>query len=194
MKSVKPSIISDEELLNNYMINGDHSAIGELYDRYSHLVLHVCLKYLHHNDDSRDATLEIFEKLLVLLKNHRIENFKSWLYVVTKNHCLMKKRHESKINLQLYDPLEFEQTYMEFSDFDHHYNMEDFIPEEIDFAIDQLKEEQKRCINLFYFNKKSYKEISKLTGFDLKQVKSHIQNAKRNLKNILIQMRRAQDG
>jgi RNA polymerase sigma-70 factor (ECF subfamily) len=52
-------------------------------------------------------------------------------------------------------------------------------------AIQELSEEQKLCVNLFYLQKKSYQQITDRTGFTLMQVKSYIQNGKRNLKIIL---------
>jgi RNA polymerase sigma-70 factor (ECF subfamily) len=52
-------------------------------------------------------------------------------------------------------------------------------------CIEKLSDEQKQCIKLFYYKEKCYKEISDITKFDLKKVKSHIQNGKRNLKNCM---------
>ncbi|HEY0653572.1 MAG TPA: sigma factor-like helix-turn-helix DNA-binding protein, partial [Chryseosolibacter sp.] len=49
-------------------------------------------------------------------------------------------------------------------------------------CIETLPEEQRQCVKLFYLQKKCYKEITELTGFELNKVKSYIQNGKRNLK------------
>jgi RNA polymerase sigma factor (sigma-70 family) len=49
-------------------------------------------------------------------------------------------------------------------------------------CIDQLKDEQKECIKLFYLEEKCYQEIAESTSYELKKVKSYIQNGKRNLR------------
>jgi RNA polymerase sigma-70 factor (ECF subfamily) len=49
-------------------------------------------------------------------------------------------------------------------------------------AIEELSAEQKKCVDLFYLKEKSYVEIAEITGFTLNEVKSYIQNGKRNLK------------
>ena len=55
----------------------------------------------------------------------------------------------------------------------------------LESAIEELKDEHKKCLIHFYLKKKSYDEVATITGFDLNQVKSFIQNGKRNLKLIL---------
>ena len=62
-------------------------------------------------------------------------------------------------------------------------------------GIGELKDEQRECIELFYLKECSYAEVASMTGFSLKEVKSHIQNGKRNLKNyITAKNNQAQDG
>ena len=58
--------------------------------------------------------------------------------------------------------------------------------EQLQDALVRLSEEQKKCIELFYFKEKSYKEVSDLTGFSINEVKSYLQNGKRNLKGYLV--------
>ena len=48
-----------------------------------------------------------------------------------------------------------------------------------------LNPEQKQTVELFYLQEKSYKEIVDQTGFSMNDVKSYIQNGKRNLKIML---------
>jgi RNA polymerase sigma-70 factor (ECF subfamily) len=49
-------------------------------------------------------------------------------------------------------------------------------------SLEELGKEQKLCVILFYLEKRSYQEIALTTGYTLMQVKSYIQNGKRNLR------------
>lgn len=52
----------------------------------------------------------------------------------------------------------------------------------LEIALKELKADQKTCVELFYLKHMSYGDIVDVTGYDLKKVKSYIQNGKRNLK------------
>lgn len=175
----KPSDIPDSELLAQYKIKGDVQGLGELFSRYTSLIYGVCLKYLRDRDDAKDAVMQVFEKLVQTLREHEVDNFKSWLYVTSRNHCLMQIRaKKSKMTEEIPSEL------ME-SDLVLHLEEETELEgnlSKLEKCIEQLVNEQKHCVNLFYLEQKCYKEISGLTDFDLKQVKSFIQNGKRNLK------------
>jgi RNA polymerase sigma-70 factor (ECF subfamily) len=188
---------SDTELVNKFRETRDNAIVGELYQRYTHLVFGVCMKYLKDEDGAKDGVMQIFEKLLTDLHRHNIDNFKGWLYMVAKNHCLMyfrsKKNHvELPRELSNYDGDEDStasygsSATMELAS-DLHPNGAD---KEIQLnlmetAIKELKEQQKICIELFYLQEKSYEEVAKLTGYTMNEVKSYIQNGKRNLKIIM---------
>ena len=154
--------------------------MGELYKRYVHLVYGVCLKYLRDRDESKDAVMQIFEKLFVSLKEHDVENFKSWLHVTTKNHCLMALRKAKNKN----PSSDIDISIMELSPDEHHED-ESELEENLSAlknCMEQLKESQKKCVELFFLKKKCYQEIVSITSYPLKKVKSYIQNGKRNLK------------
>ncbi|MCF8225777.1 MAG: sigma-70 family RNA polymerase sigma factor [Bacteroidales bacterium] len=148
-----------------------------------HLVYGVCLKYFKNREDAKDGAAAIFEKLIIETQKHDIEQFKTWLYVLTKNFCLMKIRAE-KSTKQKKVKWEIEQDAFVESSYEMH--PLDEVNRSVDNilmdCIDKLKKEQQECIRLFYFKSKSYREISKLTGAKEKKVKSCIQNGKRNLK------------
>lgn len=179
--------LSDDELLAQYKKGGDNALVGELYKRYSHLVFGVCLKYLKNEDEAKDAVLQIFENLLEDLKKHEISNFKSWLHSVARNHCLMflrkQQTQQKRVN-------EYEAVYEPEESFDTPFAVHDKQEKEVmltklEEAITQLKDEQRVCIELFYLEEKCYNEVADLTGYDIKKVKSYIQNGKRNLANIM---------
>lgn len=169
----------DSELIQRYKESGELTILGELYNRYMALVYGVCLKYLKDREESRDAVMQIFEKLITSLREHDVEYFKSWLYVTSRNHCLMQLRARKGKN--------FEEISLHLMESDASTHLEEE-PEmesnlsKLEHCIEQLVAEQKHCVTLFYMQQKCYKEIVQLTGFDDNKVKSYIQNGKRNLK------------
>lgn len=172
---------SDQELINNFLETGDNIFVGILYKRYGHLVLGLCLKYLKNKDEAEDAVIQIFSKLMSDLKKHKIEFFKSWLYVYSKNFCLMELRKRQSILKKELELKENSHLFMDLSDPDHLKEKERQIVL-LEQALLLLNEGQKVCINLFYLQNKSYTEITAITGYSANDVKSYIQNGKRNLK------------
>lgn len=172
---------SDNDLINKFLEEGDNALVGELYNRYGHLVLGLCIKYLKNKDEARDAVIQIFTGLIKDLKKHKVQYFKSWLYVYSKNFCLMelrKRQRELKKELELQENVHL---LMDFSNPEHLKEKENQIGM-MERALAELNQEQKVCIELFYLKNKSYNEIIELTGYSNNEVKSHIQNGKRNLK------------
>lgn len=173
----------DELLLRNYQSSGNTEILGSLYSRYMHLVYGVCLKYLKNRDDAKDAVMQIFEKLVSELGQYEIKQFRSWLYVITKNYCLMQLRSqktaERRINNYKIDHVQSVESTMELHPIDKEDAENDLQLKE---CIENLNDEQKNCIRLFYFENKCYREIAELLKMDEKNVKSHLQNGKRNLK------------
>lgn len=148
------------------------------------------MKYLKNIDEAEDALMSIFEKLMTDLKKHEVRDFKKWLYRVAKNHCLMilrKKRVIEKVESEI--GYENRRDFMEIL-FPRHLPYEEENEEDIlislQKALNTLGDEQRKCVEMMYLEKKSYQEIAQLTGYSLKQVKSYIQNGKRNLSNMLV--------
>lgn len=175
---------SDNELITEYKNTQNNLFVGILYKRYAHLVLGLSLKYLKDEDEAKDAVMQIFEKLMKDLLRHNIEYFKSWLYTFSKNHCLMiirskQSKLKKEIDLQIHaDSFMETETVL-------HLNNETSKEQQytlLEKAINELNEDQRRCIDLFYLKDKSYNEIADITGYSLNEVKSFIQNGKRNLK------------
>jgi RNA polymerase sigma-70 factor (ECF subfamily) len=172
---------SDNDLINKFLETGDNSFVGILYERYGHLVLGLCIKYLKNKDEAQDSVIQIFTNLMKDLKKHKIEFFKSWLYVYSKNFCLMELRKRQSTLKKELELKENVHLVMDFSDVQHLHEKERQISV-MEQALEQLNGEQKRCIELFYLKNKSYNEIIEITGYSNNEVKSHIQNGKRNLK------------
>lgn len=168
---------TDDELLKLFKSSSDKKIIGEFYERYGHLVFGVCLKILPSKEEAEDLAMSLFEKLAEKMHQHEITYFKSWLYRVTQNECFMYLRKQ-KIRVSDVDlsRIEHEESEKELNQ----YKEEQLGA--LEKAIAQLKGEQRRAVQLFYLEERSYKEISELEHWELKKVKSLVQNAKRNLK------------
>lgn len=172
--------LSDEELLSQYREQSDMSALGQLYDRYLELIYGVCLKYLKDEAKAEDAVMNIFEELTQKVQKHEIKQFRSWVYVLAKNFCLMQLRKGKKhINVS------FEQDFMHSDSLlhpIHEAHQEDEREHHLEQCLAQLTTEQKQCIDLFYYQDKSYKEIAVLKKEEVGKIRSYIQNGRRNLK------------
>lgn len=178
---------ADEALLEAYRTLGDPEYLAELYRRHMHLALGVCIKYLKDVAAAQDAVADVFEKLAKDLREREVEQFKPWLYTVAKNHCLQLLRKEQVQQGRTKEYTQFLDAVME-SEEEPHLHKEDereMLLQKLESSIAALGEDQKLCIVLFYLEGKSYKEIVEQTGYTDMQVKSHIQNGKRNLKNLI---------
>lgn len=163
---------SDLEVLEKYKTSGKPEWLDELFRRYSGLSYGVCLKYLQNTDDARDAVMQVFARLQSELLKNDPRNFKSWLYVVLKNHCLMQLRKKTKVQAE---DLESLKTHEEE-------DSQEFKLQAMEAAIESLHEGQRICIKLFYLDGLSYKELEEKTGYTPMEVKSFLQNGRRNLR------------
>ena len=172
---------SDYDIIGIYKNTKNNAFIGILYERYGHLALGLCIKYLKNKDEAKDSVIQIFTDLIDDLLKHNIAYFKSWLYVYCKNYCLMQLR---KRQSNLKRDLELKENVYFFVDSSEHEHLEEKEKQIVlmEKAIELLNDAQKTCIDLFYFKNKSYFEIVEITGYSANEVKSHIQNGKRNLK------------
>ncbi|MFI5130924.1 MAG: RNA polymerase sigma factor [Chitinophagales bacterium] len=175
--------ITDQELLEKFYADQNNEWLGIVLERYTLLLLGVCMKYLKNEDDAKDSVQQIFLKVIQELHKYKVEYFKSWIYMVAKNHCLMKLRDKhGKIPVEINEKLmsapgeETDEQVLKQTD-----QTLDLMEE----ALKELNPEQKQCVTLFYLQKKTYQEINEMTGFTMLQVKSYIQNGKRNLRILI---------
>jgi len=183
VKSEKHQHRTDQELLEQFYADQDNEWLGVLLQRYTLLLLGVCMKYLKNEEEAKDSVQQVFLKVIQELHKYKVEYFKSWLYMVAKNHCLMKLREkQGKITTAINDRLiaqpDVETDLQSFLQNDHALEL-------MEVSLKELQTGQQQCVTLFYLQKKSYQQISAETGFSMLQVKSHIQNGKRNLKILI---------
>jgi RNA polymerase sigma factor (sigma-70 family) len=179
IRNISGSDLTDTDLLQQYRQTVDQAVLGTLYQRYMDLVFGVCLKYLKDREAARDAVMNIYTEMVEKLKKHEVEHFKSWLHTVARNHCLMQLRSprnlktrelntelvQNEENVHLNGELEKEENFRKMEQ-----------------CLQTLVKEQEESIRLFYLEKKCYREIADITGYDWSQVRSYIQNGRRNLK------------
>jgi RNA polymerase sigma factor (sigma-70 family) len=190
VKADKYQHITDQELLEQFYADHNNEWLGILLQRYTLLLLGVSMKYLKNEEEAKDSVQQIFLKVIQELQKYKVEYFKSWLYMVAKNHCLMKLRDRqgkmtAEINERLTAKPEEETDKQKLLQNDHTLDL-------MESALKELNPEQEQCVTLFYLQKKSYQEISESTGYTMLQVKSYIQNGKRNLK-ILIEQKQQKE-
>lgn len=187
MHSTRLHTFSDSELISQYKETNDSAIVGVLFQRYTHLIFGVCVKYLKDEDEAQDASMQLFEKLLVDLKKHDIQQFKAWLHMVCKNYCLMQLRsgatrlkHAKEMHKDFAVIMESEQELHLTPQ-----NLKEIQLTQMEECIKGLNAEQKLCIELFFLQEKSYQEVAEVTNFTMNNVKSYLQNGKRNLKNCM---------
>lgn len=172
--------LSDEDLLLKYQGSKDNVWLGILLPRYTLLLLGVAMKYLKDKDEAQDAVQHIFLKTMTHLPTGQIQNFKGWLYVLMRNHCLQTLRDKSlPLPEDAVQQLKAEPDDLPAIQWKEH-NLE-----QLSVAMQDLNEQQRNAVDLFYLKQQSYQQIMEHTGWTFMQVKSHIQNGKRNLKIIL---------
>lgn len=177
---------TDAELLLLWKQTSDINFLAKLFERYMHLIYGVAFKYLKNKQDSEDMVMQLFEKLHKDVSKYEIKDFQKWIYVATKNFCLMKLR-KGRFDFDS-ERVQIEQDSVEFDSFLHPDEVNTYSEEKLEAlekCLDKLNNEQKLCVSLFYLKKKSYREINHELHLEMKAVKSAIQNGKRNLKNCI---------
>ena len=182
----KKEYVSDEELLKRYKETSNKEVFADLFKKHATVVYGTCLFYLQDKDEAQDATMQLFEKLMIDINNREIDNFKGWLSFVVRNHCisLIRKQKSQTKNVKLYYEFEYQDVNFEIEDAINRVGDEQMLGQ-MKNCLPKLKEAQRICIELFYLKNKSYQDIANETGYTLNEIKSYIQNGKRNLKLLI---------
>jgi RNA polymerase sigma factor (sigma-70 family) len=179
LKNIPTNALPDKELVNLFRTSRNMEVLAVLFQRYMDLLYGVCLKYLKQPEAAKDAVMQIFEELVAKLPKHEVDNFKSWLYTLAKNYCLMQLRTPKNLKTT-----EFKAESMQLEEEVHlngiQLKEENF--QKLERCLETLSIEQKKAVELFYLQNKCYKEISEATGIEWNKVRSFIQNGRRNLK------------
>ena len=169
-----------------YRATGDLAILGELYEQHMELIYAVCYNYLRDEEEAKDAVMNLFEQLITDLRKHDVQQFGPWLHSVARNYCLMQlRKNQAHPTSQLVTNASGELEVGALSPFV--LDETDPLDQEADLTLMEnclktLPAEQQTCLRLFYLERKTYLEVADLSGFGLKQVKSFLQNGRRNLK------------
>ena len=182
----KPKPTTDLEYVAAYRATGDLAVLGELYERHMELIYAVCYNYLRDEDEAKDAVMHLFEQLVTDLLRHDVQQFGAWLHSVARNYCLMQLRKsqahpKTTLVINGVDEVDDESLSRLLIDEGPDSDLEEDLSR-MESCLQTLPTEQQTCLTLFYLDRKTYTEVSEITGFDLKQVKSYLQNGRRNLK------------
>lgn len=179
IKNIPANELPDKELVTLFRTTRDMEVLAVLFQRYMDLLYGVCLKYLKQPETAKDAVMQIFEELVAKLPRHEVDNFKSWLYTLAKNHCLMQLRTPKNLKTTEFNP-----DSMQLEE-DLHLNgiqLKEENLQKLERCLETLSTDQKKAVELFYLQNKCYKEIAEATGIEWNKVRSFIQNGRRNLK------------
>lgn len=182
----RPKLTTDLEYVAVYRATGDLAVLGELYERHMELVYAVCYNYLRDEEEAKDAVMHLFEQLVTDLRRHDVQQFQPWLHSVARNYCLMQlRKRQAHPVAALIVPNADEGSSDEWltltnEDLDQP-DLEENLTH-METCLKTLPPEQRTCLTLFYLEQKSYTDVAHETGYDLKQVKSYLQNGRRNLK------------
>lgn len=175
----------DNELIELFLSSRNNEILGQLLQRYTFLLLGVCMKYLKNEEEAKDAVQQVFLKVIHELPRYKVQFFKSWIYTIARNHCLMQLRQKGKSTSALNENM----VKVDEDDLaKDEVIQKDIQLNQLNLALAELNTEQQLCVTLFYLKKQTYQQIAETTGFSLMQVKSFIQNGKRNLKLQLLKM------
>ena len=177
--------LRDEELITAFREHGDTRFFTELFHRYAHLVLGTCCHFTKSLAEGEDLTMQVFEKCLHRSSSMPLRSFSNWLFIVTRNECIQhlrqcKKRETAQ---QTFHDRHF--PFGTAATDNHPLELEEHRRRKLLQAIEKLKPEQRRCIELFFFEQKTYREIARETKYSIRAVKSHLQNGKRRLRILL---------
>lgn len=179
IKNITPNEQPDAVLVEAFRTSGNMEVLGQLFQRYMDMLYGVCLKYLKDPERAKDAVMQVFEELVEKLPRHQVDNFKSWLYTLAKNYCLMQLRTPRNLKTTEFN------TELMYSVEEPHLNgvlMKEENLQRMERCLETLPADQKMTVELFYLQNKCYKDIADITGLEWNKVRSYIQNGRRNLK------------
>jgi RNA polymerase sigma factor (sigma-70 family) len=179
LKNIPTSELPDRELVSLFRTSQNMDVLAVLFQRYMDLLYGVCLKYLKQPETAKDAVMQIFEELVAKLPKHEVENFKSWLYTLAKNYCLMQLRTPKNLKTTEFNP---DSMQLEEEVHLNGIQVKEENLQKLERCLQTLSLEQKKTVELFYLQNKCYKEIAEATGIEWNKVRSFIQNGRRNLK------------
>ncbi len=174
--------MTDEELVQFIIHNGNTSLFGILYDRYGQKVYQKCLGFAESRDAAEDLTQDVFVKLYLNLKSFRGEaKFSTWLYSFTYNHCV---NYSKSILRRQRDNVELQEETLYVSTADEEVTDEEIFSltvEKLQEALGLIDPEDKIVLLMKYQDDKSIKDIAQLLELGESAVKMRLHRAKKKI-------------
>ncbi len=167
-----PSSTLDDAALLGLVRKGDEPAMASLFDRYSKIVYSVALRVLRDPAAAEDVLQEIFMQIwrnpdgFVATRG----SLGGWLAVVSRNRsidALRRKRPADSI-----DEMELASKYNLAEEAERNHMME-----KARGVIGQLPAEQRKTLEMAFFDGLTHSEIAEMTGDPLGTVKTRIRSA-----------------
>ena len=158
----------------------DISSWGTIYEACKQSIYLICLRITGSQQDAEDLTSEVFIRGFEKLKLYdEHKPILPWLQTIAYHQSIdfVRERSRKQVEDGALEELPIPEN--------PHTRIEQIeMRQQILSVARQLKREQRRCFCLFYFQRKSYREIAQLTGYSVNEVRSHLQNGRRKFKQL----------
>jgi RNA polymerase sigma-70 factor (ECF subfamily) len=178
--------LTDDQIVQAFGASGREAYFDELFERYHTLIYGLCLNLTKHRENSKDLTLITFQKAHAELLRKAPNRFDHWLFTLCRNECMrfLRKAKQEERNVRAWSSMKGTQEEVTESEAFRRKLYEQELLEDrlLKNGIATLSSEQKRCLQLFIYERKTYREIAKITGYSLTQVQNYLQNGRLKLK------------
>lgn len=166
--------MSDEAELVRGCLAGDVDALRTFVLRFQSAVFGLCYRMLSHREDAEDVSQEVFLRAFRKLEQwDSARPLMPWVLTIAANRCRTWLSGRKRRNL----PAEFAENVADRSMRDPRLDL----AEELQLALDRLREEYRLCFVLYHMNELPLAEIAEITGIPMGTVKTWLHRARREL-------------
>jgi len=158
-----------------------------LYEKYSALLLGVCIRYTKNRMEAEDILHDAFIKIFISIKSFELKNegsLYSWIKRITVNTALNHLRDNLK-HAFTQDIDDFS-TANQISETEEKNSYPDIEPHEILKKINEMPNGYKVVFNMYVIEKYSHQEIADELGISLSTSKTQLFKAKKHLQEALM--------
>ena len=170
---------NDTQLIGR-ILNGDVSGYAVLVERYKDLAYTIAFRILGKREDAEEVVQDAFVKAFRSLSSFRQHaKFSTWLYRIVYNTAISRKRLKG-LNTQSIEELRFADPRMEDKD-----DSDEDQGKMLELAIQQLTEEERTIVTLYYIEESGVDEIHNITGLSKSNVKVKLFRARKKLQEYI---------
>jgi len=178
---MKTSKLTDEQLVK-IIREKDKELYSEIIKRYQTKLSHYLKKFIYDSDELEDVLQMVFIKSYRNLYGFDIhKKFSSWIYRIAHNEAINHLKKNSKGQISLEE--------VEYKIIDEKINLHEeidrnLLKEKIDKLLTNVNLKYREPLILFYFEQKSYQEISDILRIPKSTVGTFIKRGKEILLNL----------